>query len=436
MILPTHPWDEIDYEKVFQPLVDLYRRVSKRVEGLKTHPHLQNYIKTLEISGWSFLDSLHDEDPELWQNTEYCVVDKHWTVAYDVLGSLIRDLPSLETLTVIFSPISSKLQDAFYLSRSLERIVLYNCQMDIGLSTIRRTQITTRLKDLKYEYDPRRSIIAPKLLRQLLSRSLSTLTSLTFSMECIVPISTLICRSPSHTIKNLTITDVKITPVDNDKAEALYELLDSCGKLTTLAILGWMDEALPYLGEHTPPGLTNVAGTASLVRVVSSGRPVSSIRFKWCPLDPVLPSSLMFDQPPTVRVRKVSLECSTTLRQDVLPALSAAFPHIHFLTIRFVRGYRGDRSSAISSLWHSISTSLYHLQVYHVSDIAGFSSCSDIDKGFSRENVECPIGRRDEPRERRHPSLREIRLLSRFTWLWFPDAGWTCHEFPEESLYR
>lgn len=348
MVLPTHPWEEIDYEKVFQPLVDLYRRASGRVEGLKTRPHLQSYITTLEISGWSFLDSLLDEDPELWQDSRYCVVDKHWTAAYDVLGSLIHDLPSLQTIAVIFSPISSKLQDTFYSSRSLERIVLYNCQMDIGLSTIRRAQIATRLKDLKYEYDPRRSIIAPKLFRQLLSRSLPTLTSLTFSMECIVPISALICRSSSHILKHLTITDVKITPVDNDKAEALYELLDSCGRLTTLAILGWMDEALPYLGEHTPSGLTNVAGTASLVRVVSSGRPVSSIRFKWCPLDPVLPSSLMFDQPPTVRVRKISLECSTALRPDILPALSAAFPHIHFLTIRFVRGYREDRSSAIS----------------------------------------------------------------------------------------
>ncbi|GJJ10602.1 hypothetical protein Clacol_004829 [Clathrus columnatus] len=425
----------INYDIIFQSLVNNYRRVYKRIEGLKNNSHLLNYVTGLEIRGWSSLNALMDEDPDICHGPEFCLVQDSWMTAYDILGGLIRDdLPSLETLSIIFSPISRALQHTFYLSRRLEKIFLYGCQIDLTPSTIRRPQILTRLKDLTYEYDPRYpKKIAPSSFRQLLSRSLPTLSSLTFPMECIVQVTALICgNTPAHFLNHLTITEAKFCPMDSTKAEALYELLDSCNKLKKLVVLGWMDDALPDLADHIPPGLVTAAGTVSFVRTVISDRPISSIHFKYCPLDPILPSSFILDQPSTAMVRKVSLDCSSLLRPDILQALSQAFPHIQFLTLLFVRGYRGERCSAISDLWYPLRTSFYHLQVYHVLDV--YSPRTDIDRAFTKENVECPIGRRNEPRERRHPSLKEIRLLSRFTWLWFKDEGWTCHEFPDEKF--
>jgi hypothetical protein len=37
--------------------------------------------------------------------------------------------------------------------------------------------------------------------------------------------------------------------------------------------------------------------------------------------------------------------------------------------------------------------------------------------------------RRGDPLERGHPSLVELRLCTRFTWIWFPGEGWACGEF-------
>lgn len=349
-MLPNHLFcydEETDHGTIFQHLINIFRRVCKRIEGLKTHSHLQIYITTLEIRGWSFLNSLMDEDPDRYHDPEYCFVQDSWNTTYDILGSFIRDLPSLKTLHIAFSPMSKPLQQSFYLSKRLEKIVLYGCQMDISLSTIRRQQAMTRLKDLIYEYDPRYPKIAPASFRQLLSRSLPTLSSLTFPMECVIPVAALLCRSP-HALSHLTITESKFSPVDSEMAEGLYALLDSCIELETLAIHGWVDEALPDLENHVPPRLTGVSGTASLIRAASSGRPVSSIHFKYCPLDPILPSSFILDRPSTACVRRVSIDCSTMLRPDILQALSKTFPFVQFLTILFVRGYKGDRCSAVS----------------------------------------------------------------------------------------
>ncbi|KAF8518528.1 hypothetical protein BU17DRAFT_90855 [Hysterangium stoloniferum] len=334
----------------------LYLRCEKRIEQLLSHPHILLYVKSVYITGWSQLSSFLEEDPDMWQHSMYSSAVDRWNTAYHRLAALIPEASSMKTLIITNSPITLQIQPSFFSCPQLDTLMLISCDLQVDISNTPRRDVVTRLTNFIYELDNSSPDHTPAAIKQIVKRSALSLTHLDIPMESLIGVAAILCAT-KHSLIHLNISSpFNVNPTSPSHEVALYNLLDTCQNLESLSLSGWIGEAFPNLCQHIPTKLKCVSGTVSLLRQMISKRPVASIHIQYSALDPIIPTSFLLEYPPTAIVRKLTMDCAK-LRPNVLEGVASAFPQLTHLTIRFVRGYIGDRSTAIVVCLYPVITS-------------------------------------------------------------------------------
>jgi hypothetical protein len=370
-----------------------------------------------------------------------------WSSTYEAVTSLVSQSPRVRKLLIHNCPITAHLISTFSSTPHLNSLVLRQYDAAAVSHSLTETPIAIRIQDL--ESEPSHSL-PPSYFIKTLNTCISSLIALEISSNDIPQVLAVVANTPLA-LRTLTISATG--SMGEEEASTTCRLLMSCPELRAVTFPnGSLSDVLTHLPNHALPNLESVTAPPNVVRALLPGRPIQSIKLLGSLVDPITPSTFDLYRPSTVPIRNVMVTNYTSLSQNMFTCLIPATKHVTHLSIRFWSARRGEEiiplrvrfsliggvsshpKPSIQKLFDLVLNALSkwpELRVCHVTQ-SKLHPQSDLDRKLMEKDAGCPIAPKGNPRERGHPSLEELRLFSRFTWIWFPGEGWTCREFGSE----
>ncbi|GJJ14553.1 hypothetical protein Clacol_008818 [Clathrus columnatus] len=379
-------------------------KLLRRIRGISLTLHISSHIRYLKLVYWRPSHENHVYSAYFKQLDIQDHISKLTPIIYQLIVDLIPNLPRLYRLDLKECCLTQGSLASICRSKSLEFLRLNGFVLKSGILDP-DTKVLTFSNLHILEYCPG---IAPGPSNNNMIASLLRPTS-RFTVLCLPlsDISLLLHNTTGKLLQLQKLTIFERFPSNNNanNNEEIYSLLSLTPDLRELHLIGKIYGNIHSILPSTiVPRLESLTATPVIANCIASGRALNNIHI------------LSFPQHTFLKSYNAVIKEATNVSYDSMLAdprkefshLSHMFPNASTLRIT------AEISDAILSVLPKFSR---------------LRQCGVFDTGrcptdMDRDRACCPIGRRDNPTYRCHPTIQDLQILSWYRWRWISKDGW------------